>query len=515
MKHKLATILLLVVALVVATFSASTITITPTAKAAPNDPDVPPPLFELNQYGPTDNDNAILKWDEELLQTIRANPAATGPTITARAIGVLHTATYDAWAAYDPVAVPTRRPVGWAPRPAGERTPENKKKAISFAAYKTLVDLFPGRQSDYAAQMAEFEYSLGDTTTPATVGNDAAQRVIDDRHIDGSNQLNGYADTTGYQSKNTWDTVNDRWAWQPLCVPNPSPPPGAILCPGGAVQKALTPHWKNVKPFALFSAWQYEVPGPPKAPGGGYSTADIVQEYNDSKDLSDVNKVKAEYWADGPKSEFPPGHWAVFAQVASRRRNHSVDTDAKMFFVLGNALLDASITSWALKYKYDFVRPITAIREHYRGQQIRSWLGPYQGYDWVWGQQWIPYQAPNVITPPFPEYTSGHSTFSAAGARVLNAFTTSDVLGASVTIKAGKSLFEPADATHPVGTPANDVILSWPTYTAAAGEAGWSRRWGGIHFKSADEHARMVGTMVGTGAWNKAKTYFNGTAPPG
>jgi PAP2 superfamily len=515
MKHKLATILLLVVALVVATFSVSTNVTTPPAKAAPNDPDVPPPLFELNQYGPTENDNKILKWDEELLQTIRDNPAGTGPTITARAIGVLHTATYDAWAHYDPVAVPTKRPTGWTRRPAPERTPENKDKAISFAAYKTLVDLFPGRKSDYDAQMAEFSYSLTDTTMPATVGNTAAQRVIDDRHIDGSNQLNGYADTTGYQPKNKWDTVNDRWAWQPLCVPNPSPPPGATLCPGGAVQKPLTPHWKNVKPFALFSAWQYEVPGPAKNPDGSYSTADIVQEYNDSKDLSDVNKVKAEYWADGPKSEFPPGHWAVFAQVASRRRNHSVDTDAKMFFALGNALLDASITSWALKYKYDFVRPITAIREHYRDQQIRSWLGPYQGYGWVSGQNWIPYQAPNVITPPFPEYTSGHSTFSAAGARVLNAFTTSDVLGASVTIKAGKSLFEPADATHPVGTPANDVTLTWPTYTAAAAEAGWSRRWGGIHFKTADEHARMLGTMVGTGAWNKTKTYFNGTAPPG
>ena len=439
MKHKLATTLLVVAALVMSTFSI--FSSTRPAKAAPNDPDVPPPLFQLDQYGPRETDNVVLKWNEELLQTIRANPAGTGPTITARALGVLHSATFDAWAAYDSVAVPTRRPQGWTRRPVGERTGPsagpNKDKAISFAAYKTLVDLFPSRQSDYAAQMAELNYSLSDTTPPATVGNDAAQRVIDYRHTDGSNQLgddpNGtpgvaYSDTTGYQPKNTWNQVNDRWAWQPLCVPNPSPPPGATLCPGGAVQKALTPQWKNVKPFALLSAWQYKVPGPAKNPDGSYSTADIELEYNDSKDLSDTNKVKAEYWADGPKSEFPPGHWAVFAQVASRRRNHSVDTDAKMFFALGNALLDASIAAWAPKYKYDFVRPITAIREHYRGQQIRSWRGPYQGYGWVSGEQWIPYQAPNVITPPFPEYTSGHSTFSAAGARVLNAFTTSDVL---------------------------------------------------------------------------------------
>jgi hypothetical protein len=508
MKHKLATILLLVVALVVATFSVSTDFTTPPAKAAPNDPDVPPPLFELDQYGPRETDNVILKWNEELLQTIRDNPAGTGPTITARAIGVLHTATYDAWAHYDPVAVPTRRPTGWTRRPAGEHTPENKDKAISFAAYRTLVDLFPGRQSDYAAQMAELNYSLTDTSTPATVGNTAAQRVIDYRHTDGSNQLNGYADTTGYQPKNSWNQVNDRWAWQPLCVP--TPPPGATTC-GGNVQRPLTPQWKNIKPFALSSAWQYKVPGPLKTASGQYSTAEIELEYNDSKDLSDTNKVKAEYWADGPRSEFPPGHWAVFAQVVSRRRNHSVDTDTKMFFVLGNALLDASIASWALKYKYDFVRPITAIREHYRGQRIRSWLGPYRGYGEVWGEEWIPYQALNVVTPPFPEYTSGHSTFSAAGGKVLNAFTNSDVLGASTTIEAGTSLFEPRTATHP-GVPANDVTLSWATFTAAAEEAGWSRRWGGIHFKSADEHGGMTGRMIGTGAWAKAKTYFNGTA---
>jgi hypothetical protein len=507
MQRRMATTMLLVAALVVSTLFLFPGT-PPASAAPPNDPDTPPPFYQLNEYGPQESDNVILKWDEELLQTIRANPASTGPTITARAIAVVHTSTYDAWAAYDRVAKGTRLG-GSLRRPAAERTPQNKNKAISFAAYETLVFLFPGRQGDYAAQMAELGYSLSDTSTPATVGRTAAQANIDYRRTDGSNQQNGYADTTGYQPVNTWDRVNDRWRWQPLCVP--LPPPGATSC-GGAVQQALTPHWKNVRPFALTSAWQYEVPGPPKVPGGGYSTAEIVREYEDSKNLGDAEKVKAEFWADGPRSEFPPGHAAVFAQAISRRRNHSVDTDAKMFFVLGNALLDASITSWALKYKYDFVRPITAIREYYRGQPITSWLGPYKGYGTVPGERWIPYQAPGVVTPPFPEYTSGHSTFSSSAWKVLQAFTNSAVLGASVTIKAGTSLFEPRTDTHP-GVPANDVTLSWPTFSAAANEAGWSRRWGGIHFKSGDEHGGTLGQLVGTGAWNKAKTYFNGTAP--
>jgi hypothetical protein len=145
------------------------------------------------------------------------------------------------------------------------------------------------------------------------------------------------------------------------------------------------------------------------------SPEDVVTAVGDTADLDDPSKIKAEYWADGPRSEFPPGHWAVFAQALSRQRRHSLDDDVKLFFTLGNALMDASIAAWAWKYKYDYVRPITGIREHYRGRQVTSWLGPYQGYGLVQGERWIPYQELNVVTPPFPEYVSGHSTFSAAG----------------------------------------------------------------------------------------------------
>ena len=74
--------------------------------------------------------------------------------------------------------------------------------------------------------------------------------------------------------------------------------------------------------------------------------------------------------------------------------------------------MDASIAAWAAKYRWDFVRPITGIRSRYKGKPVTSWLGPYKGYGTVPGEQWIPYQAPNVVTPPFPEYVSGHSTFA-------------------------------------------------------------------------------------------------------
>ncbi len=466
--------------------------------AGPPDPDVPPPLYTINGLAPTKGDNVVLRWDEELLQSIRANPAATGPTVTARAIGVVHTSMFDAWAAYDARAVGTRYGDKLR-RPPQERTPENKNKAISFAAYATLVDLFPARANDFALQMKELGYSVdgSDTSTPAKIGTTAAQAVIAFRHKDGANQLGGYADTTGYQPVNTPDKVIDRWRWQPLRVPLGT----------GNPQRALTPQWGEVIPFGMTSPYGRDVPGPPELPGGEWSATDIEDLAKETAHLDDPSRIKAEYWADGPRSEFPPGHWAVFAQATSRKRGHSLDDDVKLFFTLGNALMDASIAAWAWKYKYDYVRPITAIREHYRGRQIVSWLGPYKGYGLVNGENWIPYQELTVVTPPFPEYVSGHSTFSGAGARVLSMFTGSDAFGASVTVTAGTSRIEPRTPSHP-GTPATDVTLSWPTFSAAAGEAGMSRRYGGIHFQSGDMHARDLGREIGWDAWFKAQSYI-------
>ena len=218
-----------------------------------------------------------------------------------------------------------------------------------------------------------------------------------------------------------------------------------------------------------------------------------------------MQKVKAEYWADGPNTEFPPGHMALFAQAFSRMKGNTADQDVKLFFALGNALLDASIFSWTAKYQYDSERPTTAIRERYRDKLITSWLGPNKGYGKVLGQYWLPYQQLNVVTPAFPEYVSGHSTFSAAGRAVINRFFGTDNFNAKVTIKAGSSKFEK-------NMPAKDVVLSWKTLDAMADEAGMSRRYGGIHFESGDQQGRALGALTGVNVWTKAQTYFTGTA---
>ena len=152
------------------------------------------------------------------------------------------------------------------------------------------------------------------------------------------------------------------------------------------------------------------------------------------------------------------------------------------------------------------MRPITAIRVAFQGEPIRAWAGPGQGTQTILGEQWFPYQPTTFPTPPFPEYSSGHSNFSAAGAEILRQFTGSDRFNGSVTFPAGSSRVEPGL------TPANDLTLTWPTFTDAANQAGISRRYGGIHFQQGDLDARSTGQKAAQGCWQKAQTYINGTA---
>jgi hypothetical protein len=212
----------------------------------------------------------------------------------------------------------------------------------------------------------------------------------------------------------------------------------------------------------------------------------------------------AEYWANGPHSELPPGHWDLFAQYVSARDHHTLDDDVKMFFELTNAIFDAGIAAWDAKRAFDSVRPVTSIPYLFHGQQITAWGGPFVGTKTFDGALWIPYQVSTFPTPPFPEYISAHSTFSAAGAELLKRFTGSDLFGNSVAFPAGSSVTEPGL------TPKQDVTLHWHTFTDAANQAGISRRYDGIHFEVADLVGRVTGRLVAEQAWGKAETYFRG-----
>jgi hypothetical protein len=421
-------------------------------------------------------DNLVLVWNQATLRSIRELPPA--PTVAARALAIVHTAIYDAWAAYDPLAVGTRLGAGLR-QPQAERTQANKDKAISFAAYTALVDLFPTRQAVFAQQMTELDYVTdgSDTSSAATVGRIAAEKVVEFRHTDGANQVNGYADTSGYVPVNSWDQVLSPDHWQPLCVPLPAP--GTTEC--AAQQKFATPHWRDVTPFALTSPSQFRPDHGPavtvlKGKPSDAFRKEVDQQLRYSAGLTDSQKVVAEYWEDPPGSETPPGHWNLFAQWVSRRDHHSLDEDAKVLFALNSALLDAAITAWDAKRQWNSVRPITAVRWLKKGQLVQAWGGPFQGTKTIRGEDWLPYQRANF--------------------------------GMSVTIPAGSSRVEPG------AVPAKPVTLSWKSFYEAADQAGISREYGGIHFNDGDFEARQAGEDVGLQVWAKAKTYFSGKAIP-
>ena len=224
-----------------------------------------------------------------------------------------------------------------------------------------------------------------------------------------------------------------------------------------------------------------------------------------SRDLDGTRKLIVEYWADGPDSEFPPGHWGLFAQFVSRRDDHTIDDDVKMFFAMHNASFDAGIVGWHIKRKYNGVRPITAVRHLKQGQTIRAWGGPGRPTEDIPGEKWMPYNPGTNLTPPFPGYFSGHSVFSRSSATVLKLFTGSGDFGFSTLIKAGFGRVEP-------NIPPVDTIVSFETFDDAADQAGLSRFYGGIHFVDDNTVAQAVGLLIGQQAWAKAKTYFDGTA---
>jgi Domain of unknown function (DUF6851)/VCPO second helical-bundle domain len=465
-------------------------------------------------------DSIVLWWNDALLQGVRNS--RLGPPMVARALAIAHTSIYDAWAAYDQKAVGTRLG-GSLRRPPRERTLANMKQAVGFAAYRAAVDLFPGSASAvFDPLMRSFGYDPGDrstdTSTPTGIGNSAARSVLDFHHRDGANQLGDepggatgvpYADYTGYVPANDpmdirepFDpsTVHDPSAWQPLRYVDGG---GGVVTPG-----FVGAQWQHVMTFAVSPGSLRSSTGPARYGSSEYlAQAQALLEV--SAGLTDEQKMIAEYWADGPHSELPPGHWNLFAHFVARRDHHGdreqgLERDVKLLFALTNAVSDAGCCAWDNKRAFNSVRPITAIRTLFRGRTVRAWARPYQGTKLIDGATWFPYQPTTFPTPPFPEYSSGHSSFSAAGAEILKRFTHSDRFGGSVTLPAGSSRVEPG------AVPAGDLTLSWSTFSDAADQAGISRRYGGIHFEQGDIDARATGRSAAGRVWDRAEEYWEG-----
>ncbi|GAB5555613.1 MAG: vanadium-dependent haloperoxidase [Saprospiraceae bacterium] len=446
---------------------------------------------------PVGTQNIAYQWGEMALwataeDTERFQPR---PTITSRYLGLVFTAVFDAWSRYDDAAFPVYLE-GVARISKRERTLAAKEKAISYAAYRTLSEYYYSDQDHFAAFMQELGYDPTEDTmdpnTPEGIGNLAAKAVIDARKGDGANQYGeegnsdgqAYFNYTGYEPVNSADENIDANRWQPKYF---SDGQGGQFAPG-----CLTPFWDKVAPIALQSGDQFR-PGPPPMLGSEQLKEEVQEVIELQAGLTDYQKALVEFMRDGPQSVQQAGHWLKFAQDVSRRDQHTLDQDVKMYFYNQITAMDAFIAAWDSKMFYDYARPYALVHEYYQDQIIEAWGGEGKGMMEIKGQEWRPYSPETFLCPPFPSYVSGHSCISGACGEALKLWTGSDTFGERDTLIAG-AMTEP-------GYQGDTIVLEFPTFTEAANMAGISRVLGGYHIQADNVAGLELGRNVAKEAW--------------
>jgi hypothetical protein len=572
-------------------------------------------------------------WDEATLSLVRQ--VVPAPTVHARNLFHLSASMWDAWAAYDPTAdgyFVTEKHTAGDVTAARETAISFAAYRLLLWRYGTVSDLASAPEELDAVMASlcfrtDFEATDGDS--PAAFGNRIARTVIDIGSADGSLEDERYVDSS-YRPVNdpmevteSGTTMRDPNAWQPLSLAKQLSQNGLPI--PGNIQEFIGPHWGFVTPFALApSATGTPIdPGPPPRLGDARTDAlfreSAVEVLRHSAQLdpgdgvwmaigadalgnsalgsndgtghevnpatgepyeprralrADFLRSVAEYWADGPDSETPPGHWNLIANLVAdspefeRRVGGEgpvldpLEWDVKTYFALNGALHDAAIAAWGLKGYYDSVRPISMIRylggngqssdpagpayhpvglplvpglvevvtpesaragerhetlaDHVGEVVVRSWRGsPEEPETDTSGVGWI--RAVDWV--PYQR-----STFvSPAFAGYVSGHSTFSRAAAEVLTAVTGSEFFPggrASVTVKAGAllheegPTADIVLEWATYDDAADQAGVSRLYGGIHIAADDVEGRKAGAVCGTDAWALALRYFEGTARP-
>jgi hypothetical protein len=375
-------------------------------------------------------DDVVLQWNRTVLDSIRAEN--TAPPVASRALAMTHIAIFDALNQIEG----SYRSYSYTFPGVSIASPPPELSA-STAAYIVLSHLYPTRESIFRTQwLNSFKAADGTVRNAAAVawGTYVGNLVVNFRRRDGASSVVPYTPLAGCGK------------WKPAFP---------------AFAPALLPQWSKVHPFGVTRVIFFRPPAPP-----AFDSRSFTDAYREVYNLGSVNSTArtadqtqiAYFWEDGPGTVTPPGHWQVIAQGLSERFLLPRIENARLFALLSMAQADAAIASWDAKYAYNYFRPITGIRE-------RCFNRP----DLVRDPNWTPL----LPTPPFPAYTSGHSTFSGASARLLALYFGTDNIAFS-----GPS---PDPGRWPAALPG--VQRSWPSLSAAAAEAGQSRIYGGIHWQ--------------------------------
>lgn len=378
----------------------------------------------------------VTHWNSVLLQAIRSS--STPPPRASRAMAMVHTAIYDAVNSLNPTHNPYLSVYATPVDTSAEA-------AVAQAARDVLADVFPALAGTFDTELANRLALLPNNsarTNGVALGSASATGILGLRASDNSSLVVPYS-----PGPNPGD-------WQPT-------PPG--LAP------ALLPNWPQVTPFAMTSGDQFRPAPPPDLTSAEYAAA-----FDEVKDLGSLTSATrtadqtdiAKFWADGGGTWTPPGHWNSIAQGIAAQEGNTLAENARMFALLNIGTADAAISCWDAKYAYDLWRPITAIR----AADTDGNAGTDQDAAWT----------PLLTTPPFPTYTSGHSTFSGAASSILAAFFGTDNIAFT--------------------TPAEGFVVpdrSFNSFSEAANEAGMSRIFGGIHFQFDNTHALAAGRSLG------------------
>ena len=464
----------------------------------------PHPSSSVPKPQPKGVENVAHQWGQLALNataydTERFKPR---PTITSRFLALIFVSVFDAWSRYDTAAMPVYL-TNVERRPSAEHTLSNKEIAISYAAYRAMNEYY---YSD-TAMFTEFMEKMGldpnntsmNPSTPEGIGNLAVKAVIEARKGDGANQYaeeegsndQPYFDYTGYEPINPVDENVDPNRWQPKYF---SDGKGGQFAPG-----CLTPFWNLVEPIALKSPDQFR-PGPPPMIGSEQLEKEVKEVIDLQANLTDEQKALVEFMRDGPQSVQQAGHWLRFALDVSIRDSNTLDDDVKMLFYNQVVAMDAFIASWDSKMYYDFARPYALVHKYYDKQKIKAWGGEGKGLMEMGGNQWRPYSPSTFLCPPFPSYTSGHSTISGGCAEALKLWTGSDTFGTEVTLVAG-AMTEPDRL-------GDTVTLKFPTFTETAEMAGISRVLGGYHIQADNVAGLELGRDVAHEAWKFYKYHI-------
>lgn len=452
---------------------------------------------------PKGADNVAYKWGK-LALTATANDTERfkpRPTITSRYLGLIAVSIFDAWSRYDEKAIPVYLEKVDR-RPSEEQILKNKEIAISYAAFGAMSEYYYTDKPLFEAFMKDLGLDPNNTSldpnTPQGIGNLAARAVIEARKGDGANQYGEekgsegvpYYNYVNYQPLNTANKSVDANRWQPKYF---SDGKGGKYAPG-----CLTPFWDKVKPVALKSGDQFR-PGPPPKIGSEQLKLEVQEVVEMQANLTDYQKALVEFMRDGPQSVQQAGHWLKFAQDVSRRDNHTLDQDVKMYFYNQVVAMDAFIASWDSKMHYDYARPYALVHEYYQNQTIKAWAGEGKGMQQMDGKKWRPYSPETFLCPPFPSYVSGHSTISGGCGEALKLWTGSDKFGSSAELVAG-AMTEPNNLGE-------KVTLEFPTFTEAAEMAGISRVLGGYHIQADNVAGLKLGRDVANEVWKFYKKH--------